>query len=76
MTKLLDQAIKVVRQLAPEDQDNIARALIQLAGAGEAGPVPMTADERVAVEKSKAAAARGEFASEAEVKAVWAKHRR
>ena len=76
MTKLLDQAIEVARRLPPEDQDNIARALIQLAGVADAGPVPLTTQERAAVERSKAGAARGEFASEAEVEAIWAKHRR
>ena len=74
MTKLLDQAIEVVRRLPPGDQDDIARAIIQLAGADDAPPVPLTPDERHAVARSKAAAARGEFAADEEVRAVWAKH--
>jgi len=37
-------------------------------------PVALTPEERAAVEKSKAAAARGEFATDEEVRAVWAKH--
>ena len=76
MTKLLEQAIETARRLPPDEQDDIARAIIQLAGAGDAPPVPLTPEERAAIDKSKAAAARGEFATEEEVRAVWTKHRR
>jgi hypothetical protein len=75
MTKLLEQAIAVARSLPPGDQDDIARAILQLAG-GEAAPVPLSAEEEEAIARSKAAAARGEFATDAEVRAVWAKQRR
>jgi hypothetical protein len=74
MTKLLEQAIEAARQLTPGEQDDIARAIMQLAGADEAFPVSLTPDEREAIAKSKAAAARGEFATDNEVRAVWAKH--
>jgi hypothetical protein len=76
MTKLLDQAVEAARRLPPDDQDDIARAVMQLAGADAAPPVSLTPDERNALAKSKAAAARGEFATEEEVRAVWAKHGR
>jgi len=74
MTKLLDQAIAVARRLPPDDQDDIARAIMQLAGADEAAPVPLSPEEKEAIAKSKAAAERGEFATDEEVQAVWAKH--
>jgi predicted transcriptional regulator len=35
---------------------------------------PLSADERKAIKASKAAAARGEFATEEQIKFVWAKH--
>jgi hypothetical protein len=73
MTKLLDQALEAVRRLPPDDQDDIARAILQLAGADADGPVPLTSEEREALARSKAAAARGEFASDEQVQAVWAK---
>lgn len=73
MTKLLDQAMEAVRRLSPRDQDEIARAIMQLAGTDGDNPVPLSDDERQAISRSKAAAARGEFASEEEVRAVWAK---
>jgi hypothetical protein len=76
MTKLLEQAIETARRLAPDEQDDIARAILQLAGDSKAPPVPLTSEERQAIAKSKAAAARGEFASDADVRAVWAKHGR
>jgi hypothetical protein len=74
MTKLLDQAFEVARRLSPSEQDDIARAIMQLAGVDEASPVPLTPDERDALAKSKAAAARGEFATDEAVRKVWAKH--
>ena len=72
MTKLLDQAVEAVRRLPAGDQDEIARAIMELAGAGN-DPVQLTAEEQAAIDRSKAAAARGEFATDEEVKAVWAK---
>jgi hypothetical protein len=74
MTKLLEEALDAVRRLPSETQDEIARAMLALAGS-EAEPVAMTPEERAAIARSKAAAARGEFASDDEVRAVWAKHR-
>jgi hypothetical protein len=75
MTELLEKALEAVRQLPEDGQDEIARAMLALAGGSAEGePVPLTADERAAIARSKAAAARGEFASEDRVRAVWAKH--
>jgi hypothetical protein len=74
MTTLLDQALEAVRVLPPDEQDDIARIILQLAHAGDVAPVALSPDERAAIEKSKAAAARGEFATDEEVRAVWAKH--
>jgi hypothetical protein len=76
MTKLFEQAIEAARKLPPEEQDDIARAIMQLAGANEGAPIPLTPGEREAIARSKAAAARGEFASDDEVRTVWAKHGR
>jgi hypothetical protein len=73
MTKLLDQALEVARGLPSDTQDDIARIVLQLAGT-DGAPVSLSADERAAIAASKAAANRGEFATDAQVKAVWAKH--
>ena len=75
MTKLLDQALEAARGLPPAAQDDIARVVLRLAGADdEASPVALTAEERAAVAASKAAAARDEFATNEQVRALWAKH--
>ncbi|HUO90743.1 MAG TPA: hypothetical protein VMU08_16335 [Rhizomicrobium sp.] len=76
MTKLLEKAIAAARALPPDEQDDIARAIMQLAGASDTGPVPLSPEERAAIARSKAAAAAGEFASDEEARAIWAKHGR
>jgi hypothetical protein len=73
MTKLLDQAVEVARSLPSDAQDDIARVVLQLAGADDAPPVVLSDDERTAIAVSKEAA-RGEFATEAQVRAAWTKH--
>ncbi|MCI0466955.1 MAG: hypothetical protein L0Y57_08130 [Beijerinckiaceae bacterium] len=73
MTKLLDRAVEAARNLPPDAQDEIARLMLQLAGSEEP-PIALTAEERAAIALSKKAAARGEFAADEEVRAVWTKH--
>jgi hypothetical protein len=73
MTKLLEQAIEATRGLTPELQDEIARVVFHLAGQEEP-PIALSPEERTAINLSKAAAARGEFATDDQVRAVWAKH--
>jgi hypothetical protein len=72
MTKLLDRALDAVRTLPPDAQDDIARIVLQLAGSDEPA-MPLSPEERAAIETSKAAAARGEFATDEQVRSVWAK---
>src|SRR5260370_20989219 len=74
MTKLLDEAVEAVRRLPSDDQDDIARAIMQLAGSDLSAPVALSPEERKAIARSKAAADRGEFATDAQVRAVSAKH--
>jgi hypothetical protein len=74
MTKLLDQALEAVRRLPSDAQDDIARVVLRLTGADDEPPIPLTPQEQAAVAVSKAAAGRSEFATDEEVRAVWAKH--
>jgi hypothetical protein len=74
MTKLLDQALAAARRLPPDLQDDIARVILRLTGVDDEPPVPLTSEERDAIAESRAAAARGEFATDEQVRAVWAKH--
>ncbi|MCY1664358.1 hypothetical protein [Rhizobium sp. SL86] len=73
MTDLLEHAVNRLRMLPFDQQNEMARLLMRLLDA-EAEPVSFSAAERAAIAKSKAAAARGEFASDEEVRAVWAGH--
>ncbi len=74
MTKLLDDALEAARNLPPDDQDSIARVVLRLTGVDDEPPVALSTDERAAISASKAAAARGEFATDEQVRAAWAKH--
>jgi hypothetical protein len=75
MTRLLEQAIEAARSLPADVQDDIARVVLRLAGRDdEALRLPLTLEERAAVATSKAAAARGEFATDEQVRILWAKH--
>jgi hypothetical protein len=75
MTKLLERAVKAARTLPPQAQDEIARLVLQLAGAKDQPSVELSSAERSAIERSKAAAVRGEFATDADIRRVWSKHR-
>ena len=73
MTELLEQAIEKVRALPPRMQDEFARQLLQMAG--QDMPVyRLTAEEKASMTKSLGQAGRGEFATDDQVRAVWAKH--
>jgi hypothetical protein len=73
MTKLLEQAIETARALPPDMQDEMARVLMALAGDARS-TVRLSVQEAASFDESLAQAERGEFASEEEVRAVWAKH--
>jgi predicted transcriptional regulator len=73
MTKLLEQAIETVRGLPPEMQDDLARMLLQLAGEDQP-VVQLSAEEAASFDESLAQAERGEFATDKQVRAVWAKY--
>jgi hypothetical protein len=74
MTKLLERALEAARTLPADAQDDIARVVLRLAGTDEEVPVALSADEREAISTSQDAAVRGEFATDEQVRAVWAKH--
>ncbi|MGE0852926.1 MAG: hypothetical protein AB7O44_25485 [Hyphomicrobiaceae bacterium] len=66
MTKLLDKALEVVRKLPAETQDEIARAMLDLA-ASEGEPEPIDPAHLPAVLEGLSRARRRELASAAEV---------
>jgi hypothetical protein len=48
--------------------------VLRLAGTDDEPSVQLSEDERTAITASKSAAARGEFATDEQVRATWAKH--
>ncbi|MBM3598066.1 MAG: hypothetical protein FJX35_07615 [Alphaproteobacteria bacterium] len=72
MTKLLGRVLDLARKLPPEDQNDIARTILQLAGSDDSDSAALSPDKREAICSSKAAAAHGEFASDEVVRAEWA----
>ncbi|MCQ8780610.1 hypothetical protein [Mangrovibrevibacter kandeliae] len=72
MTELLRQAIDRLRVLPAERQDEYARVLLRLAGADDQA-YELTADELADLAEADTEVARGEFASDREVAAVFSK---
>jgi DNA-binding TFAR19-related protein (PDSD5 family) len=70
MTKLLEKALEAVRLLPPENQDEIARAMLTLAGEGPALEEIDLAHLPDVLE-SLAQAKRREFATDVEVEAAF-----
>jgi predicted transcriptional regulator len=70
MTKLLEQAIEKVRKLPEADQDGAAKMLLWAIEAAE-GAIRLDDETAAAIDEGLAQARRGEFASEAEVAALW-----
>lgn len=73
MTDLLDKAITAARNLPPEVQDAIARMVLSYAGEREA-VYRFTPEEEAEQDEADAAEARGDFATDEEVRAIWAKY--
>jgi len=74
MTELLEKAVEAARKLPSDAQDEIARVVLMLADADDLPAVKLSDDERAAIATSKEAAGRGEFATDEQVRAIWAKH--
>jgi hypothetical protein len=71
MTRLLEQAIEAVSVLPEDVQDDLARMLLQLAGVDQP-PYELTPEEAADIDAPLAE--RGEFATDEEIRAMWAKH--
>lgn len=73
MTELLERAVETLRNLSPDMQDSLARMVLQVVGE-EQPAIQLSAEEDASFDESLAQAERGEFASDEQVRAVWAKH--
>ena len=75
MNAKLERAVEMARSLPAREQQDLALAMLALMGADEdEEPIPLTSDEKLAIARSRESAARGEFASEADIEALWKKH--
>jgi hypothetical protein len=75
MTRLLEQAMETVFVLPDDVQDELARMLLQFAGVDQP-PMQLTAVEEADLAEADAEVLRGEFATDEEIAAMWAKHGR
>jgi predicted transcriptional regulator len=74
ISKRLAQAIEAVRNLPLDQQDLLAVEMLKRAQLLSRPPTKLTAEERAELEAELAAARRGEFATDAEVAAMFSKH--
>ena len=73
MTRMLDEAIKKVRELPDSVQDDAAEMLFSVA-AKQGEPVRLDEETRAAVREGMAQARRGEFASDEDMQAFFERH--
>ena len=73
MTSLIDHAVDRLRALPPEEQEDMARAVLQIMGE-EQPAYQLTPDEEADLVEADAEIARGDIAAAEQVRAVWAKH--
>jgi hypothetical protein len=73
MTKLLEEAIKKVRELPDEDQDEAAEILISIASK-KSEPIRLDDETRAAVLEGREQARRGEFVSDEEMATFFERH--
>jgi predicted transcriptional regulator len=73
MTELLERAVETMRGLPAETQDALARILLELAGE-DPSLLQLSPDDEKSLRASLLEAERGEFATDEEIRAIWAKH--
>ena len=73
MTKILEEAVEAARALPSDMQDALGRMLLQFAGAYQPA-IQLTAEEEASFDESLAEAERGDFATDEQIRAIWAKH--
>jgi hypothetical protein len=73
MTKMLEEAIKKVRELPESDQDEAAEILLSVASK-RAAPVTLDDETRAAIREGREQARRGAFASDHDMAAFFKRH--
>ncbi len=73
MTKLLDQAVETARRLPTERQDEIAHMMLFYA---DAPVIQLTPEEEADLAAAEEEIARGELATDEQMRAIWTKYQR
>jgi hypothetical protein len=71
MTKLLERAVETARKLAADRQDDIARMMLLYA---ELPVIQLSPEEEADLAAADEEIARGEYATDEQMRAIWAKH--
>ncbi len=74
MTQLLELAVEAARQLSPEEQDEIARAILDIVGGAKEDVYVLSDEEKAAIDVARNQIARREFATEEQIEAVFNKY--
>ena len=72
MLKSLERAVAEAERLSPEMQDDLARMMMLYTGV-EQPLAELTVEQEAAVLRSREAARLGQFATEDELRSIWAK---
>ena len=73
MSKLLEEAIKKVRELPEADQEEAAELLLSVAARRDQ-PVPLDEETRAAIREGQEQARRGEFVSDSDMAKFFKRH--
>jgi hypothetical protein len=74
LSKRMQQALEAVSNVSADQQDLLAAELMERLRLLEQPPTRLSPEERAELEVALAAARRGEFASDVEVEATYAKY--
>lgn len=74
MTKLLEIAVEAARQLAPEEQDVLARTILEIVRGTDEEAYVLSDAQRAAIEVARQQVARGAFATEEEIDEIFKKY--
>lgn len=73
MTVLMEEAVDRLRRLPEDRQNELARVVMMLAEMDAAGD-ELTAEDMRIIEQSRPEIGRGEYATDEQVRAIWASH--
>lgn len=70
---MLDRMVDAATALPSELQDDLARVVLDYLGA-ELAPVELTPEDEAAIRRSREETDRGEYMSDEQMRAIWAKY--